>query len=838
LKPMWPMRNKLDTWLSVVAVVAAALALGCGSTEQGGRGSGNPSAGGAAGEDGGALPKVDGAAGEAGDSGAADGDTGGPSCDETDCHALATCDDSTGTAVCTCIAGYDGDGIQTCADVDECELGTAACAAGATCENTEGGFTCTCPAGYTGDGKTCTDANECAVGGSNDCHPNADCTNAPGSFTCACKTGFSGDGRTCADINECEGNHGCPSGTVCANSAGSFHCDCAGGFELKDGVCVDKCVIAKAERCDPVATCQVVANTAVCSCPSTHSDPVGDGAQCVANPTCETECTNPNSNCIVVSPTEVRCECKSGFSGDGTTCTDINECTAGTSGCSPNANCTNTVGGFNCTCKTGFAGNGVVCTNINECTAGTHTCDPNATCTDATPGYTCVCKAGYTGTGFACTNVNECTAGTDDCHVNANCTDTPGSFTCACKSGYTGDGRTTCNDINECTSGTHNCNVNATCTNTVGSFSCACNLGYTGNGTTVCSNVNECTAGTDDCDANATCTDLQPPARFSCACKLGYTGNGKSCAFQFCDLTGLWATRMQTTTSWEDYQVLGFVVLQAGTFTAHTWELRNLTYDGTTLTHSVKPCGSTYPDSRNPTLNEVYGLYIPDSTFDALGFRAAFTYPLANAAPNGPFTSPMRGTLFGIQLSAPDGLGAWPARSSITTICGQPGASFPCWSNDDADNYAGFTTWSRPPTQLSTIYNDNYTYPPAAPQVNITRRVACQHMGLRSVNRFNGTVIDCNKLGGPLEVGSIDSHLHSCRMPPQGSFGAEVDCTTNKVKGTNTDLVPCQTADEADLDARLDDIPLTVTNAKFVMVRVPAGTTCPTARTMTYPAIP
>ena len=43
---------------------------------------------------------------------------------------------------------------------------------------------------------------------------------------------------------------------------------------------------------------------------------------------------------------------------------DLNECTLGTHNCHAQATCTNTIGSFNCACKSGYSGNGVSCTGI------------------------------------------------------------------------------------------------------------------------------------------------------------------------------------------------------------------------------------------------------------------------------------------------------------------------------------------------------------------------------------------------------------------------------------------------------------------------------------------
>ncbi len=73
------------------------------------------------------------------------------------------------------------------------------------CTNTLGSSSCAgCPAGYTGDGRTCADVDECALGTAG-CSTNASCSNVPGSFTCSCEPGFTGDGITCESEPEATG---------------------------------------------------------------------------------------------------------------------------------------------------------------------------------------------------------------------------------------------------------------------------------------------------------------------------------------------------------------------------------------------------------------------------------------------------------------------------------------------------------------------------------------------------------------------------------------------------------------------------------------------------------
>ena len=45
--------------------------------------------------------------------------------------------------------------------------------------------------------------------------------------------------------------------------------------------------------------------------------------------------------------------------------TDINECETGANDCDANAECINTLGGYNCTCIDGFSGDGTDCIGKN-----------------------------------------------------------------------------------------------------------------------------------------------------------------------------------------------------------------------------------------------------------------------------------------------------------------------------------------------------------------------------------------------------------------------------------------------------------------------------------------
>jgi peptidoglycan/xylan/chitin deacetylase (PgdA/CDA1 family) len=153
------------------------------------------------------------------------------------CAPNATCEAVGGAAICTCKAGYAGDGT-TCADIDECGTGTDTCADDATCTNTQGSFTCACNGGFTGDGFTCANVDECSAQAPV-CGANTICTDTPGSFTCACNVGYVDDGSgACVDVDECgAGTDTCDANATCTNTQGSFTCDCNSGYSVDGTSC-------------------------------------------------------------------------------------------------------------------------------------------------------------------------------------------------------------------------------------------------------------------------------------------------------------------------------------------------------------------------------------------------------------------------------------------------------------------------------------------------------------------------------------------------------------------------------------------------------------------------
>ena len=110
-----------------------------------------------------------------------------------------------------------------------------------------------------------------------------------------------------------------------------------------------------------------------------------------------------------------------------------------------------------CICKSGYSGDGFSCTSeyiipmgnmgifllqsfidIDECSTG-GVCDENAECVDTAGSYECTCSSGYTGDGHTCLDIDECLS--DPCDENATCTNNNGSFSCHCHIGFVGNGK-------------------------------------------------------------------------------------------------------------------------------------------------------------------------------------------------------------------------------------------------------------------------------------------------------------------------------------------------------------------------------------------------------------
>ncbi|XP_030043522.1 thrombospondin-3 [Microcaecilia unicolor] len=164
--------------------------------------------------------------------------------------------------------------------------------------------------------------------------------------------------------------------------------------------------------------------------------------------------------------------------------------------------------GYRCgPCPPGFKGNGTHCSDIDECFLA-NPCILDSNCVNTAPGFRCEpCPWGYkgnivsgVGVDYAkaskqiCTDIDECNDGNNGgCVANSICTNILGSFTCGpCKTGFIGNQSLGCVPKKSCVSPAFNpCDVNAHCVfERNGEVSCACNVGWAGNGH-VCGHDND-----------------------------------------------------------------------------------------------------------------------------------------------------------------------------------------------------------------------------------------------------------------------------------------------------------------------------------------------------------
>ncbi|XP_020827131.1 LOW QUALITY PROTEIN: stabilin-1 [Phascolarctos cinereus] len=253
----------------------------------------------------------------------------------------------------------------------------------------------------------------------------------PGYFGTLCEPCPGGPSGNCSGHGQCQdgllGNGECRChegfhGTACEGcELGRYGLDCAGVCNCGHGMCQDgllgngscSCNVGwKGLRCDQESTAS--------SCP---------------------EKCDPFANCINAS-----CVCSAGYSGNGTSCSEVDPCAQDHGGCSLYANCTKVAPGQRtCTCKEGYAGDGELCLEFNRCPIKNGGCHAKAECVPTGPSQVaCNCGPGYTGDGIqSCVPINPCTKDKGGCSPYASCNNTgPGQRTCTCGITTVGDGIT------------------------------------------------------------------------------------------------------------------------------------------------------------------------------------------------------------------------------------------------------------------------------------------------------------------------------------------------------------------------------------------------------------
>ncbi|XP_025025439.1 signal peptide, CUB and EGF-like domain-containing protein 2 isoform X5 [Python bivittatus] len=208
---------------------------------------------------------------------------------------------------------------------------------------------------------------------------------------------------------------------------------------------------------------------------------------------------------------------------------DVDECAQGIDDCHPDAICQNTLKLYKCTCKPGYSGEGKTCDDIDECDN-----DFNGGCVHECfniPGnYRCMCYDGFmlAQDGHNCLDTDECLVNNGGCqHV---CINTVGSYECRCNEGFfLSDNQHTCIHRSEegvsCMNKDHGCGH--ICKEAPkGGVDCECRPGFE-----LARNQRDCilTCNHGNGGCQHTCEDAEDGP--VCGCHPEYTvhANGKTC---------------------------------------------------------------------------------------------------------------------------------------------------------------------------------------------------------------------------------------------------------------------------------------------------------------------
>jgi hypothetical protein len=136
-------------------------------------------------------------------------------------------------------------------------------------------------------------------------------------------------------------------------------------------------------------------------CSMTQAISWGSGRGVRLNNPCFVEC---DAGYSLGSVSITTCQASGNFTGGNLACVDVNECAVNNGGCSPLAQCINTIGSYECRCPNGYrrqnAGLGQSgCVDIDECAVNNGGCDvlDFGRCVNLPGSFYCVCTAGDDG---------------------------------------------------------------------------------------------------------------------------------------------------------------------------------------------------------------------------------------------------------------------------------------------------------------------------------------------------------------------------------------------------------------------------------------------------------
>ncbi|XP_040193719.1 signal peptide, CUB and EGF-like domain-containing protein 3 isoform X1 [Rana temporaria] len=293
---------------------------------------------------------------------------------------------------------------------------------------------------------------------------------------------------------------------------------------------VDECVEGT-DTCHIDAICQNTPRSYKCICKSGYT---GDGKHCKDVDECERD---DNAGCVhecINIPGNYRCTCYDGFrlAHDGHNCLDLDECMESNGGCQQI--CINMMGSYECRCRDGFflSDNQHTCIQRPEegflCMNRNHGCAH--ICRETPKGVSCECRPGFELTGNQKDCKLTCNYGNGGCQHT--CDDTDHGPRCGCHVKFVlhSDGKTCIGErrsdqtpsapilANE-TCSVNNGGCDSRCHDAVTGVHCSCPMGFMLQADRkTCKDIDECRVNNGGCDHNC----RNSVGSFECGCKKGY----------------------------------------------------------------------------------------------------------------------------------------------------------------------------------------------------------------------------------------------------------------------------------------------------------------------------
>jgi hypothetical protein len=275
-----------------------------------------------------------------------------------------------------------------------------------------------------------------------------------------------------------------------------------------------------------------------------------------------------------------------------------------------------------------------------------------------------------------------------------------------------------------------------------------------------------------------------------------------------CDFTGTWGSLLTIAVSWAPEGLnLQTFLLAPGAGTIRQWIKGARVQHGTALEDTTVVCGIDLPDFQGTQVvaGQTYGVIFPDSLFDGTylpTFQVDAT--VTSSDPGATYSASASAALLGLTMANPT-TDPWPA--TVTTA-----------TDPDKDGTPGVTVNAAQGPVAPPGDAGSYSYIPVGIPAPFQPVVVADklHLAIRQVTEVTGTVVDCDHVSGTVTIPeiagqyAINSHVIGCELIDGG------DCTDTQasfVDNTQPVFAPSGTT-------------------AFASVRLPAGATCATVRSM------